>query len=258
MKNIIRRSSDLLLFLFIFIVLIIGFKDKIKENIINYQLNNTKYSTNNLLNISLTSNYKYNKEKIKETLKDLPSVYIFNTHYEEEYNDTNVIEMSKILANKLKQNNINSIFEDTDYKEYVKTNNLIGVNNYIMIRNIIEHKINDKMSLVIDLHRDSITKKDSVVNINGIKYAKVLFVVDNYYSDYLKKYDLANKLNSYLNKKYKGISRGVYVKNGKGFNQDLSENMILLELGGYQNDKEELMNTIDVIVEMIKEIIYGR
>ena len=42
----------------------------------------------------------------------------------------------------------------------------------------------------------------------------------------------------------------------EGFNQDLSKNMILLELGGYQNSKDELSNTIDVIVEMIKEFIY--
>ena len=84
-----------------------------------------------------------------------------------------------------------------------------------------------------------------------------MFVVDNYYSNYLVKYDLANRFNNYLNSKYKGISRGVYVKNGKGFNQDLSDNMILLELGGYENSKEELINTIDIIASVIKEIIYG-
>ena len=273
MKNIIKRSSDVLLFLVIFLLLFFNFKSRItKNNILNYALSNieyTNYKNSSLLSInkvSLISNYRYNdinykydvnnKEVIKQ-IEKLPNVYIFNTHYEEGYNDTNVIEISKILTEKLNKNKINAIFEDTNYKEYVITNNLLGINNYIMIRSIIEEKIkSQKMDLVIDLHRDSISKKDSIVEINGKKYAKVLFVVDNYYKDYLTKYELANKFNNYLNKNYKGITRGVYVKNGKGFNQDLSQNMILLEVGGYQNNKEELINTLDVISEMIKEYVY--
>lgn len=261
----IKRSLDVLLFLVIFIVIINNLNIKINKNdVLNYVSNisyNKYKSSNNLItkdNLPLMLNYyTYNNYKDIEVLKEeKPKVYIFNTHYEEEYSDTNVIEMSKLLNEKLRENNINSIFEDTNYKEYIKINDLIGVNNYIMIRPIIEEKIDEEMKLVIDLHRDSINKKDSIININGKEYAKVLFVVDNYYKDYLIKYDLANKYNNYLNSKYKGISRGVYVKNGKGFNQDLSKNMILLELGGYQNSKEELINTIDVIVQMIKEFIY--
>ena len=260
----IKRSFDLLLFLVIFIVIISNLKIKFnKKDILNYVSNisyNRSYkSSNNLItkdNLPFMLNYyKYN-ENIKVLKEEKPYVYIFNTHYEEEYLDTNVLEMSKLLSDKLRESNINSVFEDINYKEYIKINDLIGVNNYIMIRPIIEEKINEETKLVIDLHRDSINKKDSVININGKEYAKILFVVDNYYKDYLIKYDLANKFNDYLNSKYKGISRGVYVKNGKGFNQDLSKNMILLELGGYQNSKDELVNTIDIIVEMIKEFIY--
>ncbi len=248
----IYRSIDILLFLAIFIFMFIYIKDKI--NISNYLKIDNKFEYNLPL---LSSLYKYNNSNVKEVFKEIPSIYIFNTHYEEEYSDTNVIEISKILSNKLKENGFNSIFEDINYKEYIKINNLIGINNYVVLRKIIEDKINkNDLKLIIDLHRDSINKKDSTITINNKKYAKVLFVVDNYYKDYLKKYDLAYKLNSYLDK-YKGLSRGVYVKNGKGFNQDLSNNMILLELGGYQNTKEELINTIDIIIDMIKEYING-
>ena len=262
MKKLFKRSNDLLLFLLLFIFIVFYFKDKItKKNIFDYMIN-TNYKKNYSFNydLPLMSNlYKYDKltnTEVNNIIED-KNVYIFNTHYEEGYKDTNVIEMSKVLTEKLKSEGINAIFEDTNYKEYVITNNLIGINNYIMIRKIIEEKIKSKdMSLVIDLHRDSIKKSDSVINIDGKSYAKVLFVVDNYYSNYLVKYDLANRFNNYLNSKYKGISRGVYVKNGKGFNQDLSDNMILLELGGYENNKEELLNTIDIIASVIKEIIY--
>ena len=248
----IYRSIDILLFLVIFIFMFIYIKDKI--DVTNYLKIDNKYEYNLPL---LSSLYKYNNSNVK-VFKEIPSIYIFNTHYEEEYSDTNVIEISKILSEKLKENGFNSIFEDINYKEYIKINNLIGINNYVVLRKIIEDKINkNDLKLIIDLHRDSINKEDSTITINNKKYAKVLFVVDNYYKDYLKKYDLAYKLNGYLDK-YKGLSRGVYVKNGKGFNQDLSNNMILLELGGYKNTKEELLNTIDIIIDMIKEYINGK
>lgn len=263
MKKIIKRSIDLLLFFIIFIFISLYFKTKINKNtILNYMLSTyhkdyNSYNLNDMSNINL---YKYNKiDKIIETIKEeKPYIYIFNTHYEEKYSDTDVIEMSKLLNEKLNKKGITSIFEDINYKEYRIINNLTGINNYVMVRPIIKKVIEENnISLVIDLHRDSIKKEESTIKINNKECAKVLFVVDNSYSDYKVKYELAKKLNNYLNK-YKGLSRGIYVKNGKGFNQDLSKNMILLELGGYKNNKNELINTIDIIVEMIGEYINER
>ena len=258
MKRIIKRSKDLLLFLVLFIFITIFLKNKISKNdILNYMLSNNYYKSNHKISNKLPLMYNlYSYNLDEKVFKEVKNIYIFNTHYEEEYLDTNVIEMSKLLSEKLNKEGINTIFEDTDYKEYVITNKLLGINNYIMIRPIISKRIENKdISLVIDLHRDSIRKDQSVITINNKKYAKVLFVVDNYYKDYLNKYDFCKHLNNYLDTNYKGISRGIYVKYGGGFNQDLNEHMILLELGGYQNSKEELVNTLDVIVDMIKENI---
>ena len=256
MKKIIR-SIDLLLFLIIFVFI---FNYLLSNKIINFK--NNKESYNLLNNLPLMTNlYKYNKyeDKLISVIKEIPNVYIYNTHYEEKYSDTNVIEMSKILNDRLNEIGIISNFEDTNYNEYRIINNLIGINNYVMLRPIIEKNIKlNNIDLIIDLHRDSIKKSESTIKLNNKEYAKVLFVVDNSYKDYLKKQELADKLNSYLDNNYKGLSRGVYVKNGKGFNQDLSQNMILLELGGYQNNKLELINTIDIIVEMIRWYINER
>ena len=251
MKKIIR-SIDVLLFLII-IIFILNYL--FSRKIISFNYNKSTYNLLNNLPL-MTNLYKYNE--LLPVIKEIPSVYIYNTHYEEEYSNTNVIEISKILNEKLNQIGINSIFEDTNYNEYRIVNKLIGVNNYVMLRKIIENNIKyNDISLIIDLHRDSINKNESTIKINNKEYAKVLFVVDNSSKDYLKKQELANKLNKYLNN-YKGLSRGVYVKNGKGFNQDLSNNMILLELGGYQNTKDELINTINIIVDMIKGYINER
>ena len=87
MKKIIR-SIDLLLFLIIFIFI---FNYLLSNKILS--LNSNKNSYNLLNNLPLMTNlYKYNsyEDKLISVVKQIPNVYIFNTHYEEKYNDTNV------------------------------------------------------------------------------------------------------------------------------------------------------------------------
>lgn len=45
-------------------------------------------------------------------------------------------------------------------------------------------------------------------------------------------------------------------KNVNGiYNQDVSENCLLLELGGNENNITEVLNTVDLMSEIIKEYI---
>ena len=54
-------------------------------------------------------------------------------------------------------------------------------------------------------------------------------------------------------------SRGVLQKEGAGvngiYNQDISKNAVLLELGGNENTITEVLNTIEIISTIIKEHI---
>lgn len=64
---------------------------------------------------------------------------------------------------------------------------------------------------------------------------------------------IAGAINSYLDKHYYGLSRGIFKKyknKGDGtYNQDLSSNALLVEVGGVDNTLEELYNSIDVLAE---------
>lgn len=42
------------------------------------------------------------------------------------------------------------------------------------------------------------------------------------------------------------------------YNQDLNENMILLECGGYQNKIEEVNNTMILLSDVIKEYLEAK
>lgn len=236
-----------------------------------------KYKTNNM-NISYTASddvYSLNSDYIEDTNKDNnienPIVYIYNTHQLEEYNKTNleeynikpnVLMASYILREYLNRNNIKTVVETADITDFLNVNGWNYSKSYNASRFYLDEAIKKypNLKLIIDLHRDAIEYNASTVTINDKKYAKVLFVVGLDYENYQPNLDLANSLNNLINSKYPGLSRGVLKKSGKNvngiYNQDLKNNIVLIECGGYQNNIDEVMNTMIALSDIIK-IYFG-
>lgn len=232
-----------------------------------------KYKTNNM-NISYTASddvYSLNSDYIEDTNKDNnienPIVYIYNTHQLEEYNKTNleeynikpnVLMASYILREYLNRNNIKTVVETADITDFLNVNGWNYSKSYNASRFYLDEAIKKypNLKLIIDLHRDAIEHNASTVTINDKKYAKVLFVVGLDYENYQPNLDLANSLNNLINSKYPGLSRGVLKKSGKNvngiYNQDLKNNIVLIECGGYQNNIDEVMNTMIALSDIIK------
>ena len=62
-----------------------------------------------------------------------------------------------------------------------------------------------------------------------------------------------------MNKEYPGLSRGIYKKSGKGvngiYNQDFSKYTFLFEVGGTDNNIQEVNNSISVLAKILNEYI---
>ena len=71
----------------------------------------------------------------------------------------------------------------------------------------------------------------------------------------------ANEIHEKLEEKYPGLSRGVYLKSkseGNGvYNQDISTKLLLVEVGGIDNNKKELEYTVDAFAEGIQGSFWG-
>ena len=195
-----------------------------------------------------------------------PIIYIYNSHQLENYNNhnleiygitPNVLMASYLLKEKLNQKGISTIVEDTNLTEFLELNNWNHANSYKASRIFILDKQNTYKSLkyYIDIHRDSINKKLSTININNKPYARILFVVGLEHQNYQKNLNLATKLNSLFEKHYKGLSRGVLKKEGPNvdgiYNQDISENSMLIEVGGVDNNIDEVLNTVNAIADIL-------
>lgn len=238
--------------------------------IINSPVNFLSYEVKNITKIKL-KNEKTNKtkktsksedDKVNQTKNENvePIIYIYNTHQSEEYNDYNVYDAANLLSNLLNKGEYKSYFETKSVKLFLDTNNLKYYNSYRGSRKYIQEALNEHSSIkyLFDIHRDSYT---SSVFYNNKSYAKVLFVIGSDNNSNEENYNNAVKLNEIINGMIPGITRGVVKHGGKGYNgvynQDISPYVFLIEIGGIKNTKEEVVNTIHVIHDAIKEYIRG-
>ena len=199
-----------------------------------------------------------------------PIIYIYNSHQGEEYSykyleDYNIIPTvltaSYILSEKLNHLDIYTIVEENNILKYMKDNNLDHSGSYIASRYFLNKIINkyNTIELFIDLHRDAIAHDLSYININGNDCAKILFVVGLENPYYQNNLQVVEQLNLIINNKYPGLSRGIMKKKGYGvngvYNQDLNSNVVLIEIGGHENNIEEVTNTLNLISIVIKEYL---
>lgn len=240
-----------------------SFGYKSSNNLTENLVYNESYGMNS--SIEEVIDYMNEKKQVSE-----PLVYIYNTHQTEGYsNETfenynitpNVLMASYLLKEKLEKLDIPTLVEESNITEFMRINNWSYKDSYKASRFYVLDAINkySSVKLFIDLHRDSISKDNSTVEINNKKCAKVLFVVGKEHDNYKMNLETTEIINNKIKEKYPNLTRGIMQKEGSSvngiYNQDLSSNSILLELGGNENNIGEVLNTIDLLSKIIKEYL---
>lgn len=238
-----------------------------------YVKNNLFNNPVELLNLQLKLEKKKEKKEQVNLMyqkNELPLIYIYNSHQGEEYSYKyledynivpNVLIADSMLKDKLESIGIKTVVEEANILEYMKNNNLNHAGSYIASRVFLESAINKYPSvrLFIDLHRDAAPHNATTVNIDGKECAKILFVIGLEYDTYQNNLEIVTKINNIILEKYPSLTRGIMKKEGYGvngvYNQDLKENVILIEIGGNENNIEEVNNTLDLVAHVIGEYI---
>lgn len=201
-------------------------------------------------------------------------VYLYTTHSRESYvphlpegtkadesysSDVNVMTVAEKLAKELEKKGIGAQFEPTDFTKVVSEKGMKYSQSYDVSRPVVKEAMaqNHDLQYFIDIHRDSQPHKITTAKINGEDYARTIFIIGGEHAKYEQNLKLATDLHNLLEEKYPGLSRGVTKKQGEGtngkFNQDLSENAILIEMGGPENSLEEVYRTTEAIAEIFSE-----
>ncbi|MGM7721058.1 stage II sporulation protein P [Metabacillus sp. Hm71] len=208
------------------------------------------------------------------TTGDKKVVYIYNTHNTESYlplldgetdmnrafhSKANITIVSELLGKALQDNGIGSQIEQASVQENLKQKGWNYSKSYSASRPLVESAManNRNLDYIIDIHRDTQRKEVTTININNKSYAKVAFIIGGENPTAEKNEKLATDLHALLQKKYPGLSRGIFEQGGKGYNgvynQDLSNNAMLIEFGGVDNNLTELKNTANAIADVFSE-----
>ena len=118
-----------------------------------------------------------------------------------------------------------------------------------------EKNLTKDYKLILDIHRDSLRHKYTLYEKDNKKYARILFIIGASNKDYKKNKLIADNLNTRLNNEYKGISRGVTLREDISYNQDLNNKIILIKIGGIDSTLEEVNNTMEVLAKIISDYI---
>lgn len=199
------------------------------------------------------------------------SVFLYSSHNRESFlphlpketspdrayhQEVNITKVSERLARQLEGQNIGTSIDETDITTILHDNGWTYGRSYDASRPVIKSALdkNKDIEYVFDIHRDSLPYEKTTMTSNGTDYATFLFVIGAENSEYEKNLSLATELHYLLEEALPGISRGVITKEGPNsngvYNQDLLENSLLIEIGGYDNELNEMYRSIDLFAEV--------
>lgn len=212
-----------------------------------------------------------------QTTGDKDVVYLYFSHTRESFlphlkgvsepnaayhSKVNVTQVGEKLKEELEQRGIGTLVDKTDVISLLNNKEKKYWQAYDESRALVQTAMTNHRDIhyLFDIHRDSQRKKATTIMIDGKKYAKLAFVVGKKHAKFEKNIELANKLHKGLEEKYPGLSRGVLAKGEKGdngkYNQDLSENALLIEFGGVDNTFEELHQSAAAFAEVFSEFYW--
>jgi len=196
-------------------------------------------------------------------------VFIYQTHFSESYLpelgrsdpdraydwNTNVILVGKRLGKELERLGIGAEVSTAHYKEehpklYRSSRKTV----------LAAMRQNQDLQYFIDIHRDSQRRDKTTTTIDGKPYARIAFVIGTAHEDWEQNLKLARQLHNKLESLYPGLSKGVFLKNrstGNGeYNQSLSPRSILVEIGGVDNNFDEVFRTTKALARAFADLYF--
>lgn len=128
---------------------------------------------------------------------------------------------------------------------------------YRRSRRTAERLLQNRPDAIIDIHRDGIPDAgEYAATIDGKAASQVRLLVGrgNQNSDVNRTF--AKELKAVADKQYPGLIKDIFI--GKGnYNQDLSPNAMLLEFGTHTISKERVIESTDMMADVVSTALYG-
>lgn len=174
---------------------------------------------------------------------------------------TNITLVGKRLEQKLNDLGVGSVDYSPDYASTEKGFNFNYSYKYSQKTVKEAFAANPDIKFVFDIHRDSGPRKATTATIDGKDYAKTFFIIGQKNQNWKENEKFAASIHERLEQKYPGISNGIWGKtqhDGQAeYNQSLSPNSVLIEIGGPYNTLEECYRTVDVLSQIVADLYWN-
>ncbi len=206
-------------------------------------------------------------------------VYIYSTHSREAFlpylkdvdapeeayhSKVNITLVGKMLGRALEQRGVGTMVDSTDIVQVLDSKGLDFTSSYQVSGEQVQsaRSENNELEFFLDIHRDSLRKDTTTVEMNGSNYANLLFVVGTGHKDFEKNLAFAENLQTALDARYPALSKGIIQKDssqGNGiYNQDISPNAIIVEIGGVDNTAEEFHRSTEALADVFSDYYWHK
>lgn len=166
-----------------------------------------------------------------------------------------IVDVGEALVKQLNGHGIAAVHSQAihDYPSFMKA---YGASE-ITVKNMLA--ANPSLQMIFDIHRDAGKKEDYTVTVNGVSVAKISIVVavgqdDLVQPHWQQNHAFAKLIDAKLNERYPGISQGIRLDNWR-YNQHLHPRALLIEVGCQENQKEEVIRSIELFGDIVAEIL---
>lgn len=212
---------------------------------------------------------------LKQTLNNAkPEVLIYHSHTCEAYRTSdsdslktnssidatrNVTAVGDIIEEELEKKYGISVIHDKTVNDKGDYNSAYKKSGATLDKYLKEY---GDFKLIIDLHRDDVKKELVTTKINEENLARFMFVVTQKNPKYAKQKITIDSMIEISNKLFPSLLRKQTITNyeyGMGFyNQNRSDNAVLIEVGSNNNTIQEAKNTGMYLARIIAEQLYGK
>lgn len=195
----------------------------------------------------------------KET-EDRKLIAMYVTHSDESYVPTDgtqsiegqggIYDVARSFRDALQKNGVDVILDESTHLPH-------DSGAYRRSRRTAERLLQKRPDAIIDIHRDGIPdESEYACKINGENASQVRLLVGRGNQNSQVNREFAKQIKAVADKQYPGLIKDIFI--GKGtYNQDLSPNAILLEFGTHTISKERVLNSTDVMANVVSTTLYG-
>ena len=184
---------------------------------------------------------------------------LYCTHTDESYvkgdgteakpEDGGILDVANSLTEALKKRGVDAVVDDTPHDPH-------DAGAYRRSRSSAMNLMESvRPDLLLDIHRDGVPDaKEYEENIKGDQVSKCRFVLGRGNQNRQANEETVKKLKRIADDLHPGLIKDIYI--GKGsYNQDLTPNSMIIEVGTHTIEKEKALKTTDYIADVIAEYL---